>query len=68
MKKVLTTRSFFVLGLFGIFYVCPFFVDAHSGRTDSRGGHYNRKTGEYHYHGGGDLTYPMPQRQFIYHK
>lgn len=51
MKKVLTTSSFFVLGLFGIFYVCTFFVDAHSGRTDSRGGHYNRKTGEYHYHG-----------------
>ena len=24
----------------------------HSGRTDSKGGHYNRKTGEYHYHGG----------------
>ena len=24
----------------------------HSGRTDANGGHYNRKTGEYHYHGG----------------
>ena len=23
----------------------------HSGRTDSNGGHYNRKTGKYHYHG-----------------
>ncbi len=23
----------------------------HGGRTDSNGGHYNRKTGEYHYHG-----------------
>lgn len=23
---------------------------AHSGRTDANGGHYNRKTGEYHYH------------------
>jgi hypothetical protein len=23
---------------------------AHPGRTDSKGGHYNRKTGEYHYH------------------
>lgn len=42
MKKVLTTSSFFVLGLLGIFYVCTFFVDAHSGRTDSRDGHYNR--------------------------
>lgn len=26
---------------------------AHPGRTDSNGGHYNRKTGEYHYHNGG---------------
>lgn len=25
----------------------------HSGRTDSNGGHYNRSTGEYHYHNGG---------------
>ena len=28
-------------------------LSAHSGRTDSKGGHYNRKTGGYHYHGGG---------------
>lgn len=27
-------------------------VGAHSGRTDSSGGHYNRSTGEYHYHHG----------------
>lgn len=27
-------------------------VLAHSGRTDSSGGHYNRSTGEYHYHHG----------------
>ena len=25
---------------------------AHSGRTDSRGGHHKRSTGEYHYHHG----------------
>ena len=25
----------------------------HSGRTDSKGGHHNRKTGGYHYHNGG---------------
>lgn len=29
----------------------PVVVLAHSGRTDANGGHYNRKTGEYHYHG-----------------
>ena len=26
---------------------------AHPGKTDANGGHYNRKTGEYHYHNGG---------------
>ena len=34
--------------------ISPMFVydlgHTHSGRTDSRGGHYNRKTGEYHFH------------------
>ena len=36
---------------------------AHSGRTDSSGGHYNRKTGEYHYHGGSSAPRPtyIPQ-------
>ena len=33
-------------------------VFSHSGRTDSSGGHYNRKTGGYHYHGT-----PNPPRQ-----
>lgn len=28
-------------------------VSAHPGRTDSKGGHWNRKTGTYHYHNGG---------------
>lgn len=27
-------------------------VSAHSGKTDSHGGHYDRSTGEYHYHHG----------------
>ena len=56
------------------FLICVFVfsfsisVSAHPGRTDSNGGHYNRKTGEYHYHNGssagrntggssGDYTY-----------
>lgn len=33
-----------------ILFVVP--VIAHPGRTDSNGGHYNRSTGEYHYHHG----------------
>ena len=28
------------------------FTFGHPGRTDANGGHYNRKTGEYHYHSG----------------
>lgn len=32
---------------------------AHPGRTDSRGGHYDRSTGEYHYHHG----YPAHQHE-----
>lgn len=30
----------------------PLVAFAHPGRTDSSGGHYNRSTGEYHYHHG----------------
>lgn len=32
--------------------VIPVFAFAHSGRTDSSGGHTDRDTGEYHYHHG----------------
>lgn len=32
--------------------VLPVVGFAHSGGTDANGGHYNRKTGEYHYHHG----------------
>ena len=31
----------------------------HSGRTDANGGHYNRKTGEYHYHNSGRSRPPL---------
>lgn len=46
-----------VLGLYAAivglaFWVCSDSALAHSGGTDSSGGHYNRKTGEYHHHGG----------------
>lgn len=36
-------------------------VLAHSGRTDANGGHYNRKTGQYHYHNppGDSTTTPV---------
>lgn len=35
-----------------VFVVLPFSALAHSGGTDSMGGHYNRSTGEYHFHHG----------------
>lgn len=48
---------------------------SHSGRTDANGGHYNRKSGEYHYHNGGRAASPStsasesskdPQSQTVY--
>lgn len=47
-------RALIILGLMLIAGVL--FYDSaytHSGRTDANGGHYNRKTGEYHYHNSG---------------
>lgn len=44
MKKIL---SFILI----ILMICPLTL-AHPGRTDGKGGHYNRSTGEYHYHHG----------------
>lgn len=35
-----------------ILCVATLSVNAHPGRTDSNGGHYDRSTGEYHYHDG----------------
>jgi len=37
-------------------------ANSHSGRTDSSGGHYNRKAGGYHYHSGG------PSKSFNFFK
>lgn len=44
MKKIV-----WLFVLFTCVASCSF---AHSGRTDGNGGHYNRSTGEYHYHHG----------------
>ncbi len=38
------------------FVLIPSLSFSHSGRTDSQGGHYNRKTGGYHYHSGPKST------------
>ena len=47
MKKIF----FFTLTLLFFLLSC-FPALAHPGRTDSSGGHYDRSTGEYHYHHG----------------
>ena len=50
LRKVNLKVSTVILLISAIF-ACDFGY-THSGRTDANGGHYNRKTGEYHYHGG----------------
>lgn len=50
MKKRLLTL------LLCLFLLCPSAL-AHGGKTDANGGHYDRSTGEYHYHHG----YPAHQ-------
>jgi hypothetical protein len=47
MKKAI---SIIVLIVAAVLF--PIHAYAHSGGTDSKGGHYNRSTGEYHYHHG----------------
>lgn len=55
MKKCRIFVSLFICFLtFALLITTAF---AHSGRTDANGGHYNRSTGEYHYHHG----YPAHQ-------
>lgn len=44
MKKLIT--------IIIITLLLPFVAFAHPGSLDANGGHYNRKTGEYHYHSG----------------
>lgn len=45
-------RLLFFLTLICLVIVFTIPVFAHSGRTDSNGGHYDTSTGEYHYHHG----------------
>ena len=48
----MNVRKLFFIGII-VFSHCSFLL-AHSGRTDNYGGHFNRKTGEYHYHNSGE--------------
>ncbi len=48
LSKLLKSLSATSLALMFVVSSAP--ADAHPGRLDANGGHYNRKTGEYHYH------------------
>lgn len=55
-----------IILLFLYFISISFIIYAHSGRTDSYGGHYNRSEGTYHYHNGqyagtGEYTKPVEE-------
>ena len=45
-------KKIFFTFLILLFFVFSFQVFAHSGRTDSNGGHYDHSDGSYHYHHG----------------
>lgn len=48
MKRVVSVSLLVIV----ICSLISFWVTAHSGKTDSNGGHYDHSTGEYHYHHG----------------
>ena len=50
-------RIAFLTLMLSLVWVIPLFAAAHSGRTDSNGGHWDSETGEYNYHHG----YPAHQ-------
>ena len=56
MKRAVSATLVLVLAVICMLAGC-LMADAHSGRTDAKGGHYDRSTGEYHYHHG----YPAHQ-------
>ena len=56
MKKQKKLLSFFIF-LIILINILPIFTFAHSGRTDSQGGHYDRSTGGYHFHHGRPAHY-----------
>ena len=52
--KLSKNKPFKILIILTCIFLCLFVVTifAHPGNTDSKGGHYNRSTGVYHYHHG----------------
>ena len=48
----MTNRIFKICVVWCVVLLFNIAASAHSGKTDSAGGHYDRQTGEYHYHHG----------------
>ena len=59
LRKVLIILSLILIS--GVVFYDS--AHTHSGRTDANGGHYNRKTGEYHYHNSGRSRAPLNANQ-----
>lgn len=47
----------FMRKIFLLFFIFNTFLFSHPGRLDSNGGHWNRKTGTYHYHRARTVNY-----------
>ena len=65
MKKISMMLFVIVVTLVASIYQ---FAGGHPGGLDTNGGHYNRKTGEYHYHRGGGSTPPSQSPSSIKHE
>lgn len=52
---MLRKYGFKIAVILSILLLSAVFAYTHSGRTDKYGGHFNRKTGEYHYHNSGTV-------------
>ena len=57
---MLRKYGFKITIIFSILLLSAVFAYTHSGRTDKYGGHYNRKTGEYHFHNSGTVGRSSP--------
>ena len=57
---MLRKYGFKIAVIFSILLFSAVFAYTHSGRTDKYGGHYNRKTGGYHYHNSGTVGRVRP--------
>ena len=51
-RKYILKLAIILIVVISVIYSLGYIAFAHSGSLDSNGGHYNRTTGDYHYHAG----------------